>query len=140
MAVGFAYTGSGITAARFESNTFTSLGSLGGSVGTAYDINSVGDIVGWSRTTAGENHAFLYTAGSMLDLNTMTNLPSGWILTNAVGINDAGSIAASATYGGLSYAVVLTAIPEPSTYVALVGGLALLSVVAIKRRNLRMAQ
>ena len=34
-------------------------------------INDRGQVVGWSRTAAGPTHAFLYSHGTMTDLNSL---------------------------------------------------------------------
>ena len=64
------------------------LGTLGGLFSQATGINSLGQIVGWSLTTAGPSRAFLYDQGVMSDLGT---LPGG-MASEASDINDAGEI------------------------------------------------
>jgi len=77
----------------FTPSNVTSLGSLGGGAGAALAINSNGDIVGWSQTATGAQHAFLYTNGHMIDLNTLNIVGgSGWTFTDADAINDYGEI------------------------------------------------
>jgi probable HAF family extracellular repeat protein len=61
------------------------LGTLGGKQSAAYGINNVGQTVGYSVTTAGRFHAFIYQAGVMKDLGA---LAGGTSEANA--INDAG--------------------------------------------------
>ncbi len=71
------------------------IGTLpGGDFSQALDINNQGDIVG-SSTSALGLRAFLWTrGGGMVDLNTL--IPeSDFVLTKAVGINNAGMIMAS---------------------------------------------
>src|SRR5581483_7385564 len=51
-------------------------------VGQAYRIPGV------SPTPGG--HAFLFTSGNVYDLNALLPSGSGWVLTNAVAINDSG--------------------------------------------------
>ena len=48
-----------------------SLGSLGGNKAFASDLNALGHVVGWSRTTRGEDHAFLWRDGRMRRLGTL---------------------------------------------------------------------
>ncbi len=70
--------------------------------GTAYGINSTGQIVG--------SPAFLWTNGRYFDLNLLvdqSSLPGPIILTSAVGINDGGTILANGTYQSTSHAFVL---------------------------------
>jgi probable HAF family extracellular repeat protein len=45
------------------------LGTLGGQSSHAFGINNRGDVVGDAETADGESHAFLFTAGRMIDLN-----------------------------------------------------------------------
>ena len=70
------------------------LGTLGGDFSTALDLNNHGELVG-SSTGAMGAHAFYWTSGTgMLDLNTQISSNSNFILTTAIGINDAGIILA----------------------------------------------
>jgi len=128
-AVGYAYTAGGMNAVLFENNSFTTLANLG----AALDINDSGQIVGYSRTSQG-NRAFFYYGGTTYDLNTLAPLAEGWTLTNAIAINNSGQIAATAAFGGIEYAVVLTPIPEPAT-VGIALGLIALGAVAYRRRQ-----
>lgn len=108
----------------------TDLGTLGGTETYPSDINDSGQIVGYSDTAAGAHHGFLYSTGTMIDLNAAVDaLPQGWILTSANGINDLGWIAASGTDpGGNSHALILIPIPEPSTLVLVgIGAISLLA-------------
>lgn len=69
------------------------LGTLdGGTESTARDISDGGDIVGWSGTTVGEDHAFLLTAAGFTDLGT---LPGG-DFSRATGLNELGQVVGSA--------------------------------------------
>jgi len=72
----------------------TWLGTLGGGGSFAYGINSQGDVVGAAAIVVGSpSHAFLYTASAgMVDLNSLIDPQSGWVLVGAKGINDAGQI------------------------------------------------
>ena len=74
------------------------LGTLGGSESIGFDINSAGQVTGYSETPRDENgtayHAFLYTGtpgsgGAMVDLGTL----AGKAYSFGVAINDRGQIA-----------------------------------------------
>jgi len=69
--------------------TITDLGTLGGPCAGALGINNAGQVVGYScnTTDAVNNHAFLYSGGSMTDLGVLTGNTS-----TAFGINDAGQV------------------------------------------------
>jgi probable HAF family extracellular repeat protein len=60
--------------------------------GSADAINTGGQIVGNASTSAGIQHAFVYSGGSIVDLNTLISPSSGWTLNSATGINDSGQI------------------------------------------------
>lgn len=69
--------------------TFTILDSLGGSLSHASDINSSGQVVGWSETAInGTSHATLWSGYSIIDLGTL-----GGQNSYAFSINDSGQIA-----------------------------------------------
>jgi len=83
------------------------LGSLGGN-SVASGINSRGDIVG-RADVKDESHAFLYQCGVMLDLNALPAvMQSGWLLTEAVAINNLGQIAANGVVNGESRGFLLS--------------------------------
>jgi probable HAF family extracellular repeat protein len=92
-----------------------SLDGIGGSIG--YGINDNGQVVGTSNAV-NEMHAFVTENGSMKDLNSlMVASVTGWVLNEARGINNAGQIAGTGTYNGMSRAFVLTpvsAVPVPA--------------------------
>lgn len=77
------------------------LGTLpGGSFSQAFGINDRGDIVGTSGSNAG-NRAFVWTAATgFRDVNSLI-APSPFILTAAVGINNAGMIIATGHDAGV---------------------------------------
>lgn len=93
------------------------LGSLGGAVTQARALNRAGTVVGFSTYAddvpgADFSSAFVVRHGVMLDLNLVTERRGVWVLLDAVGINDAGQIAAYAcTEFGDCRAVRLDPIP-----------------------------
>jgi probable HAF family extracellular repeat protein len=85
----------------YQNGHLVDLGTpLGGSFSLAQGINSLGEVVGDYGPVRGPygqmNSAFLYQNGRMLDLNSLISASSGWYLTNALAINGAGQILASA--------------------------------------------
>jgi probable HAF family extracellular repeat protein len=102
------------------------LGTLGGTSSQAEGINNSGQVVGYYLGSNGQD-AFLYSNGSIHDLNDMIATPLDWTLEYAAGINDSGQIVGyGVNHSGLEHAFLLTPTnePEPST-------LALLGVGAI---------
>jgi uncharacterized membrane protein len=93
----------------------------------AYAINATGDAVGSASVVLPSggttDHAILWKAGETVptDLNTLIDPASGWILTEARGINDAGMIVGSGTYDPdgagplptLNLAFRVDPVPEP---------------------------
>ena len=84
----------------YTGGTMRDLGTLGGLMAKACAINNLGQVVGYS-TTIGQypnhpNHAFLYSDGTMHEVGTL--LPG--TSSQAVGINDAGTIVGSAGASG----------------------------------------
>jgi probable HAF family extracellular repeat protein len=63
------------------------LGTLGGTVTAAGDVNALGQIVGFSMTTDGFLHGFVWDRGVMTDLGTL-----GGESSYATAINDAGTV------------------------------------------------
>jgi probable HAF family extracellular repeat protein len=123
----------------FVNGAMQDLGAFGGefAASLAYDINNRGQIVGYSET-ANEVRAFLYEGGAMLDLNALIDPAGGWTIVNAQGINDVQQIAATACKAGECFAVRLdlaSPAPEASTYMMLLGGLALLSLRLRRTRS-----
>ncbi len=120
----------------YSGGTMTDLGALGATYNSAaFAINSSDTIVGYSGSPSG-NHGFIYSSGQMLDLNSLTTVPTGWVINNAYDINDAGQIVGTIYNSSLSQtrAYLLTPVPEPATWTALVGAVAL---VATGRRRSR---
>jgi hypothetical protein len=71
----------------------------------------------------------------MTDLNSLLPANSGWILSNATGINDSGQIVGVGTYNGQTQAFLLdTSAPEPGTIALMIGGAGL--IFAMRKRLL----
>lgn len=129
------FSGGGALQHAFRYNgSFTDLGTLGGNNSVARDINSSGFIVGSAQVSGGTYHAFFYNGSTLYDLNDYVSGASGWVLTEAWAINDAGLIVGTGTFEGQTRAFVLTAVPEPSTY-AVLAGLAALGLAVWRRRG-----
>ncbi len=79
-------TGSAQAAAPLE-YTLTDLGTLGGSVSEAYDINNAGQVAGYATNASQEMRAFVYENGAMKDLGTL-----GGARSVAWGIGEDGQI------------------------------------------------
>jgi probable HAF family extracellular repeat protein len=83
----------------FDSSVAEAINTAGVVVGTADVLNSNG-------TTA--NHAFIYSGGTLQDLNNLIPSGSGWVLTEATGINDKGQIVCNAiNTSGYTHAFLL---------------------------------
>lgn len=87
----------------FDSSVAEAINNSGVVVGTADVLNSNG-------TT--EYHAFIYSGGKLQDLNNLIPSGSGWVLTEATGINDKGQIVCNAynTTTGYTHAFLLNPI------------------------------
>lgn len=135
--MGNAQTAAGYSMAfLWDGKEMKSLGTLGGTQSYAYAINNAGDVAGYSWTSDGVTHGFLYRNGILLDLNSLLPIGSGWTIDGAYGVNDAGQILAVATHNGQRFAVDLAptlATPEPSSVALLLLGL--LTATSLRRRG-----
>ena len=129
----------------YRDGVMTDLGTLGGAHSGAYGINSDGEIVGYSLTGSGDSAAFLWAGGILLDLNETIDPALGWLLEEAMAINELGQIAGTGIYQGARHGFLLTPsdssgthraspfvlspVPEPSSGVLLLAGLAILVIV-----------
>jgi probable HAF family extracellular repeat protein len=84
-----------ILPAAAQTYTVTDLGTLGGGSSEASAMNSQGEVVGWSKTGAGQTHGFVYRASGMVDLGTL----AGGAYSYATAINDRGQVLG---YGGIN--------------------------------------
>lgn len=75
-----------------SANSLVWLPNFGGPEGTVpADVNTRGEIVGWSETPRRDDHAFVFKNGTMFDLNTMAEVGRRH-LVHAYAINDDGDI------------------------------------------------
>jgi probable HAF family extracellular repeat protein len=99
--------------------TWTPLGQLetgGGSV--AYGLNDQGQVVGAANVVGSSTHAFVWdSTRGMRDLNALIPAGSGWVLSEAMGINNHGAIAGSGTLNGQLRAFLLTPLACPADLV-----------------------
>lgn len=126
----------------YSDGVLQDIGSFGGAFTEARALNGFGQVVGFS-TYADDvpgtdfSSAFVFRDGFMLDLNLVTERPGIWTVLDAVGINDAGQIAAYAcTEFGDCRAVrldPLPAIPEPQPAAMLLAGVAGLGLARMLR-------
>jgi probable HAF family extracellular repeat protein len=99
-----------------------SLGTLGGENSAALGINNSMQIVGSSYLEDGlTQHAFLWSEGELVDLNSLIDPESGWELTSAFEINDSGDIIGFGTYNGVERGFYAKAVPEPSSVLGMLG-------------------
>ncbi len=117
----------------WENGVMEDLGSLPGRTdwGYARGINDFGEVVGSSG-----GHAFAWDSVSGIrDLNDLLdNSGTDWELTHAYDINDSGIIVGMGTNpDGFSHGVLLTPIPEPSTFVLLT--ISIVSLLACRWRR-----
>ena len=87
----------------FNGEQLLDLGTLGGAQSQATGINDAGQVVGWSDVAdpAVGPHAFLYSDGTMYDLNDYLTQTLGYPLSSGNHrINNAGQILVTACYQG----------------------------------------
>ena len=121
-------------------NSDGSMTDLGASLpwSEAHAINDAGLVVGSADVGAIDYHAVLWNGSVMYDLNDLVDLPSGWYMVGAWGINSSGQIVANGISPGYPYAsaFLLTPVPEPATLLLLSAGL--LGLLSGQRRSRRM--
>jgi probable HAF family extracellular repeat protein len=121
-----------------NSSVLTDLGTLtGGMSSRANALNELGQVVGWSASSTG-NRAFLYESGAMLDLNSVIEPTSGWVLYEASDINESGQIVGWGMFNGQTRAFLITPVPEASTYGMMLAGLGLLGVATRRRKHAKV--
>jgi probable HAF family extracellular repeat protein len=125
--------------------TISGSGSLGYGLGTAAyssasDINDSGTIVGNYGYSGYQGRGFVYTNGKMSDLNELleSSALNTWVITDAMAINNNGTIVAYGYRQGefIGTTLVLTPneVPEPVSFsLVLIGVLGILSVGTLQR-------
>jgi probable HAF family extracellular repeat protein len=110
--VGWSGTSNGSVSHAFiwSVGSMRDLGTLHhGTNSAALAINAMGEVVGWSDASDGRPHAFLWRSGRMQDLNQAIPEYSGWVLTQASGINRQGEITGTGVHEGQTRAFLLIA-------------------------------
>jgi probable HAF family extracellular repeat protein len=96
----------------YNGSAMTDLGTLNtgkSSHSEAWAINSSAQVVGQSTysNTTSATHAVLWQNGTATDLNKLLPKNSGWVLADARGISDAGSVVGTGTHNRSEHAYVL---------------------------------
>jgi uncharacterized protein (TIGR03437 family) len=134
-------------AVEFASGAATDLGVLSGDVSSmALGINNSGSIVGFSSnqppdftlqlaaffgSPSSNYHAFIYSGGKMYNLTSQLVNGSGWQLSFATAINNAGQIVGTGLVNGAQHAFLLTPVPAPSINNVVGAGFSTPSVTSI---------
>jgi probable HAF family extracellular repeat protein len=127
--------------AFIDSNgVMTDLGTVPGyTTSQGFGINDAGQVVGevFNTNPLFGQHAFLYSDGHMIDLNSLLPAGSTWDLQEAQAINNSGDIVGYGTTspGGLPHAFFLSpqSVPEPSSFILLACGFAVVAPGAMRR-------
>ncbi|OFX14902.1 MAG: hypothetical protein A2Z18_02535 [Armatimonadetes bacterium RBG_16_58_9] len=117
----------------WRNGVMTDIGHLGGGFSIGLGINNFGEVVGYSSTSNGGDAPFIWQKGVIKNLNDLIDPYSGWVLTNAFDINEAGQIVGSGRYNNVYHAFLLTLVPEPSTILALLCGIGALPLLRRRR-------
>ncbi len=113
-------------AALWDAGGIHDLGTLPGNmVSRANAINALGQVVGAasiiSEFASSPTHAVLWENGQITDLNDRLPAGSGWVLTEAYGINDTGQIVGFGGHDGIYFrAFLLTPASPYQIYMPLV--------------------
>lgn len=143
---GWSQLGGGDTSHAFvyDKGLMKDLGLLAGLDNTlGRDINAQGVVVGtaFSGYDVDKGHAFVYSDGGLHDLNTLVDAQArqGWLLTDAIGINDQGTIIGHAMSGQERRLFMLTPVPEPQAWAMALGGL-MVAGSLLRQRQSRSTQ
>ncbi len=126
-------------AVLYSNGAMTDLGTLSEDItSAALGINNSGTVVGYSselkpdvtlftvpllEPASASSHAIVYINGTMYDLNRLLPSGSGWQLSSATGINNAGQIVGTGFIQQQQHAFLLTPVvpPPPPTITSVVG-------------------
>ena len=122
------------------------LGNYGSYIGTTA-INDLGQVIGTSSTPGGSLDGFLYSGGTMTDLNSLISPNSGWNLQSPYGINNHGDNVGVGYLNGVAEGFVLTVdnsggpspVPEPSSISLFALGAIGLAIRAYRRKQSKSA-
>ncbi|HUQ70401.1 MAG TPA: hypothetical protein VM165_12800 [Planctomycetaceae bacterium] len=107
-----AVTDGGYHAVLFHNGSLTDLGTTPSADSFGVGLNNVGQVVGYLQAGYGQ-HAFVYGAGGIQDVNDLIDSQSGWLLIEAAGIDDAGRIIGSGNFQGNQRAYLATPTDQP---------------------------
>lgn len=96
----------------FAGTTASPLGTLGGAMVSARDINNNGVVVGEATIGDGSSHAFIHDPAGISDLNLAVTGVFGWVLASANAVNDGGLIVGEGRKDGVQRAFLLIPIPD----------------------------
>lgn len=124
--VGYALNNGRWEAYLWRGTTAVNIGVLPGwRQGYARAINASDQVVGYCDSTINFKYrAFMWQNGSLYDLNDLLPSGSGWEITEAMDINDTGQIVGYGYYGGIQHAFLMTPVPEPSSILTMLFGIA----------------
>ncbi len=139
-------------AVLYNNGAVTDLGTLvGDNISAALGINNSGTVVGYSseqvpditlffgpllETASASSHAIVYMNGTMYDLNRQLVNGTGWQLTAATAINNAGQIVGTGIIQQQQHAFLLTPIPPPTVNSVVGAGLSVPPVNSLSANGL----
>lgn len=127
----------------YDGTVMHDLGTLSGMDSSAgQGINIHGQITGYSYRLGVSSHAFIYDpAHGMVDLNSLIDPNSGWVLAEGTAINDGGLITGDGVINGETHAFLLTPISVPETRAIVFAAFSLLIIpfAFILRRQRQLA-